>query len=123
MKLFSSNIQVASVDTDDCPCECSLAALCRRSKEQEKKIVGLGQLEAKVTELTNLVNDLKNNCITNIRLTDPEWLTVWRGFGYKDLDGWVITGITNHNNDDVVDDISRRRLEKQVNGSWATVTN
>jgi len=78
-------------------------------------------LENKLEELKGLVKGLKRNCVTNIRLANPEKLLVWRDAGAIDTNGWVLTGATNWSADDLLDHVDRRRVEKEVNGVWSPI--
>ncbi|ENC7447774.1 hypothetical protein ABKZ75_001120 [Salmonella enterica] len=73
------------------------------------------------------LNDWINNTITNrfvkdIRLGGIEYAQAWRGPGFNDTPGYVITGVGNGNSDELIDGIHRRPLQKLIGGIWYNVT-
>ncbi|ELG2860144.1 phage tail protein, partial [Salmonella enterica] len=61
------------------------------------------------------LNDWINNTIINrfvkdIRLGGVEYAQAWRGPGFNDTPGYVITGVGNGNSDELIDGIHRRPL-------------
>ncbi|EKI4014666.1 phage tail protein [Salmonella enterica] len=73
------------------------------------------------------LNDWINNTITNrfvkdIRLGGVEYAQAWRGPGFNDTPGYVITGVGNGNSDELIDGIHRRPLQKLIGGIWYNVT-
>ncbi|EBX7857850.1 TPA: phage tail protein [Salmonella enterica subsp. enterica serovar Tado] len=72
------------------------------------------------------LNDWINNTIINrfvqdIRLGGIEYAQVWNGPGYNDTPGYVITGVTNGNSDELIDGVHRRPLQKLIGGVWYNV--
>ncbi|ECG2846772.1 phage tail protein [Salmonella enterica subsp. enterica serovar Manhattan] len=72
------------------------------------------------------LNDWINNTIINrfvqdIRLGGIEYAQAWNGPGYNDTPGYVITGVTNGNSDELIDGIHRRPLQKLIGGVWYNV--
>ncbi|HFJ1132978.1 TPA: phage tail protein, partial [Salmonella enterica] len=73
------------------------------------------------------LNDWINNTIINrfvqdIRLGGIEYAQAWNGPGYNDTPGYVITGVTNGNSDELIDGVHRRSLQKLIGGVWYNVT-
>ncbi|ELM5087167.1 prophage tail fiber N-terminal domain-containing protein [Salmonella enterica] len=73
------------------------------------------------------LNDWINNTITNrfvkdIRLGGIEYAQAWNGPGFNDTPGYVITGVTNGNSDELIDGIHRRPLQKLIGSVWYNVT-
>ncbi len=73
------------------------------------------------------LNDWINNTIINrfvqdIRLGGIEYAQAWNGPGYNDTPGYVITGVTNGNSDELIDGVHRRPLQKLIGGVWYNVT-
>ncbi|MCH5682358.1 prophage tail fiber N-terminal domain-containing protein [Salmonella enterica] len=72
------------------------------------------------------LNDWINNTIINrfvqdIRLGGIEYAQAWNGPGYNDTPGYVITGVTNGNSDELIDGVHRRPLQKFIGGVWYNV--
>ncbi len=72
------------------------------------------------------LNDWINNTIINrfvqdIRLGGIEYAQAWNGPGYNDTPGYVITGVTNGNSDELIDGVHRRPLQKFIGGVWRTI--
>ncbi|TKZ85745.1 shikimate transporter [Salmonella enterica subsp. enterica serovar Agona] len=72
------------------------------------------------------LNDWINNTIINrfvqdIRLGGVEYAQAWNGPGYNDTSGYVITGVTNGNSDELIDGVHRRPLQKLIGGVWYNV--
>ncbi|HGP0782278.1 TPA: prophage tail fiber N-terminal domain-containing protein [Salmonella enterica subsp. houtenae serovar Houten] len=72
------------------------------------------------------LNDWINNTITNrfvkdIRLGGIEYAQAWNGPGFNDTPGYVITGVTNGNSDELIDGVHRRPLQKFIGGVWYNV--
>ncbi|WP_251990068.1 prophage tail fiber N-terminal domain-containing protein [Salmonella enterica] len=73
------------------------------------------------------LNDWINNTIINrfvkdIRLGGIEYAQAWNGPGFNDTPGYVITGVTNGNSDELIDGIHRRPLQKLIGSVWYNVT-
>ncbi|EGB6326060.1 shikimate transporter [Salmonella enterica] len=73
------------------------------------------------------LNDWINNTIINrfvkdIRLGGIEYAQAWNGPGFHDTPGYVITGVTNGNSDELIDGINRRPLQKLIGSVWYNVT-
>lgn len=73
------------------------------------------------------LNDWINNTIINrfvkdIRLGGIEYAQAWNGPGFNDTPGYVITGVTNGNSDELIDGVHRRPLQKLIGGIWYNVT-
>jgi len=75
--------------------------------------------ENNITDHESRVYKLESTAVTGIRLTGIQSTAVYRGYGYGDELGWLITGVTNFNQDQYVDNLHRRKLEKCVNGKWS----
>ncbi|EDV2802226.1 phage tail protein [Salmonella enterica subsp. diarizonae] len=72
------------------------------------------------------LNDWINNTIINrfvkdIRLGGIEYAQAWNGPGFNDTPGYVITGVTNGNGDELIDEVHRRPLQKLIGGVWYNV--
>ncbi|HIH8983603.1 TPA: phage tail protein [Serratia marcescens] len=68
-----------------------------------------------------LSNYLNQNFVRDVRLGNVESIATWRGPGYSDSAGYVLTGAANNNVDEYIDVIFRRPLQKHINGNWVTV--
>ncbi|EJY7203154.1 phage tail protein [Salmonella enterica] len=73
------------------------------------------------------LNDWINNTIINrfvkdIRLGGIEYAQAWNGPGFNDTPGYVITGVTNGNRDELIDGVHRRPLQKLIGSVWYNVT-
>lgn len=68
-----------------------------------------------------LSNWLHHNTVRDVRLGAVQWTPAWRGGGFGDEWGYVITGVVNNNRDDLIDTIARRPLQKYIAGNWYTV--
>ncbi|MNG74153.1 Phage tail fiber repeat protein [compost metagenome] len=68
-----------------------------------------------------LSNYLNQNFVRDVRLGNVESSTTWNGPGYTDNAGYVLTGAANNNQDEFIDIIYRRPLQKFINGTWVTV--
>ncbi|HFJ2043159.1 TPA: phage tail protein, partial [Salmonella enterica] len=72
------------------------------------------------------LNDWINNTIINrfvqdVRLGGIEYAQAWNGPGFNDTPGYVITGVTNSNGDELIDGVHRRPLQKLIGGVWYNV--
>lgn len=56
--------------------------------------------------------------VMDIRLASYQETAAWRGYGYRDESGWVITAIINQTADELIDIVGRRKLQKYVGGMW-----
>ncbi|WP_439067762.1 phage tail protein [Serratia ureilytica] len=68
-----------------------------------------------------LSNYLNHNFVRDVRLGNVESIATWRGPGYSDSAGYVLTGAANNNVDEYIDVIFRRPLQKHIGGNWVTV--
>lgn len=62
-----------------------------------------------------------NRFVQDIRLGGVEYAQAWNGPGYNDTPGYVITGVTNGNGDELIDGVHRRPLQKLIGGVWYNV--
>ncbi|EBC4378332.1 tail fiber protein [Salmonella enterica] len=60
--------------------------------------------------------------VRDIRLGYSESNHVWRAWGYSDTPPYVITGVINSNTDDLIDDVVRRPLQKNINDTWYNIS-
>ncbi|EIY8868345.1 tail fiber protein [Salmonella enterica] len=60
--------------------------------------------------------------VRDIRLGYSESNHVWRAWGYSDTPPYVITGVINGNTDDLIDDVVRRPLQKNINDTWYNIS-
>ncbi|MEX0448091.1 hypothetical protein ABLA85_18810, partial [Xenorhabdus sp. SGI246] len=67
------------------------------------------------------VRNANSKYIQDIQLGAVEYAKVWRGYGYTDTPPYIITGVENHNSDDVPDAVYRRPLQKLINGIWHNI--
>ncbi|EAR2921829.1 shikimate transporter [Salmonella enterica] len=72
------------------------------------------------------LNDWINNTIINryvqdVRLGGIEYAQAWNGPGFHDTPGYVITGVTNGNSDELIDGVHRRPLQKLIGSVWYNV--
>ncbi|HHR4727370.1 TPA: hypothetical protein ACS540_005242, partial [Salmonella enterica] len=63
---------------------------------------------------------VQQNFLSGFRLGALETTTVWRAYGYDDQPPYVITGVVNYNQDDVIDFLKRRPLQMYING-WRNI--
>lgn len=56
--------------------------------------------------------------VMDIRLASFQYVATWHGPGYDDESGWVITAVVNQGDDEFIDIVGRRKLQKYVNGTW-----
>ncbi|EJV7899894.1 recombinase family protein [Salmonella enterica] len=59
--------------------------------------------------------------VQDIRLGSLQYAQVWNGPGFSDTSGYVITGITNGNSDELVDGAHRRPIQKLIGNQWYNV--
>ncbi|EOX8502613.1 phage tail protein [Salmonella enterica] len=59
--------------------------------------------------------------VQDIRLGSLQYGQVWNGPGFSDTSGYVITGITNGNSDELVDGAHRRPIQKLIGNQWYNV--
>ncbi|HFH0457529.1 TPA: phage tail protein [Salmonella enterica subsp. diarizonae] len=59
--------------------------------------------------------------VRDVRAGYAESAQVWRAYGYGDQAPFVITGVTNGNQDDLIDSLTRRPLQKNINGIWYNI--
>ncbi|EBX0110838.1 shikimate transporter [Salmonella enterica subsp. enterica serovar Tennessee] len=72
--------------------------------------------------LNNWINNtIINRFVQDIRLGGIEYAQAWNGPGYNDTPGYVITGVTNGNSDELIDGVHRRPLQKLIGGVWYNV--
>ncbi|EKT7566072.1 hypothetical protein A8N28_000912 [Salmonella enterica] len=72
------------------------------------------------------LNDWLNNIfasrfVRDVRAGNVESAQVWRAYGYNDQAPYVITGVINSNTDDLIDSLTRRPLQKNINGIWYNI--
>lgn len=59
--------------------------------------------------------------VRDVRAGYKEYARVWQAYGYDDTPPYVITGVVNNNSDDLVDGLTRRPLQKNINGVWYNI--
>lgn len=59
--------------------------------------------------------------VRDVRAGYKEYAQVWQAYGYDDTPPYVITGVVNNNSDDLVDGLTRRPLQKNINGVWYNI--
>jgi len=78
-------------------------------------------MKGEIEELRRMMTVLLENVITDIRFGKVEIKDVYKGHGYEDGTGYVITGAINWDGDGDIDTLERRRVQKFVNGRWFDV--
>lgn len=63
-------------------------------------------------------NWVRTYFMSDVRLGSYQETMAWRGYGFTDLSGWVITAVYNNTADELIDSIGRRVLQKFINGTW-----
>jgi len=81
----------------------------------------LDRLQNQVIGVSEGLTALQNSAITDIKLGPLEHSQAWKGAGYQDQAGFVITEVSNFNRDEFLDHDGRRKLTKKVNGNWYDV--
>ncbi|WP_238707972.1 S protein [Salmonella enterica] len=59
--------------------------------------------------------------VQDIRLGSLQYAQVWNGPGFSDTSGYVITGVTNGNSDELIDGVHRRPIQKLIGNQWYNV--
>ncbi|HHJ9302198.1 TPA: hypothetical protein ACQQST_001441 [Salmonella enterica subsp. enterica] len=59
--------------------------------------------------------------VQDIRLGSLQYAQIWNGPGFSDTSGYVTTGITNGNSDELVDGAHRRPIQKLIGNQWYNV--
>ncbi|EDH6023636.1 phage tail protein [Salmonella enterica subsp. enterica serovar Kisangani] len=59
--------------------------------------------------------------VQDIRLGSLQYAQVWNGPGFSDTSGYVITGVTNGNSDELIDGAYRRPIQKLIGNQWYNV--
>ncbi|WP_079773804.1 phage tail protein [Salmonella bongori] len=69
----------------------------------------------------NSYSNFDSRYVQDIRLGSLQYAQVWNGPGFSDTSGYVITGITNGNSDELVDGAHRRPIQKLIGNQWYNV--
>ncbi|EBS6447523.1 phage tail protein [Salmonella enterica subsp. enterica] len=69
----------------------------------------------------NSYSNFDSRYVQDIRLGSLQYGQVWNGPGLSDTSGYVITGITNGNSDELVDGAHRRPIQKLIGNQWYNV--
>ncbi|ELM1618775.1 tail fiber protein [Salmonella enterica] len=69
----------------------------------------------------NSYSNFDSRYVQDIRLGSLQYAQVWRGPGFNDTSGYVITGINNGNSDELVDGAQRRPIQKLIGNQWYNV--
>ncbi|ENG5886312.1 phage tail protein [Salmonella enterica] len=69
----------------------------------------------------NSYSNFDSRYVQDIRLGSLQYGQVWNGPGLSDTSGYVITGITNGNSDELVDGAHRRPVQKLIGNQWYNV--
>ncbi|EBS1968763.1 hypothetical protein EI795_22915 [Salmonella enterica subsp. enterica serovar Poona] len=69
----------------------------------------------------NSYSNFDSRYVQDIRLGSLQYGQVWKGPGFSDTSGYVITGITNGNSDELVDGAHRRPIQKLIGNQWYNV--
>lgn len=67
------------------------------------------------------VDYVNQTFVRDVRAGNVESAQVWRAYGYNDHAPYVITGVINGNTDDLIDSLTRRPLQKNINGVWYNI--
>lgn len=67
------------------------------------------------------VDYVNQTFVRDVRAGNVESAQVWRAYGYNDLAPYVITGVINGNTDDLIDNLTRRPLQKNINDVWYNI--
>ena len=70
---------------------------------------------------SNLADYLNSTYVRDIRLGSAESISAWRGPGYWDTSGYVLTAAGNSNNDEFIDTLTRRPIQKLIGGTYYNV--
>lgn len=76
----------------------------------------VGQLNTRST-----IDYVNQTFVRDMRAGNVENTQVWRAYGYNDQAPYVITGVINSNTDDLIDNLTRRPLQKNINGVWYNI--
>ncbi|HGB4868950.1 TPA: hypothetical protein ACIVK9_002779 [Salmonella enterica subsp. enterica serovar Muenchen] len=76
----------------------------------------VNQLNARAT-----IDYVNQTFVRDVRAGNVESAQVWRAYGYNDQAPYVITGVINGNTDDLIDGLTRRPLQKNINGIWYNI--
>ncbi|EIT3425847.1 hypothetical protein L1268_004504 [Salmonella enterica] len=69
----------------------------------------------------NSYSNFDSRYVQDIRLGSLQYVQVWNGPGFSDTSGYVITGITNGNSDELVDGAHARPIQKLIGNQWYNV--
>ncbi|EHX8705382.1 tail fiber protein [Escherichia coli] len=70
---------------------------------------------------SNLADYLNSTYVRDIRLGSAESISAWRGPGYWDTSGYVLTAAGNSNTDEFIDTLTRRPIQKLIGGAYYNV--
>ncbi|EFE0966590.1 phage tail protein [Escherichia coli] len=70
---------------------------------------------------SNLADYLNSTYVRDIRLGSAESISAWRGSGYWDTSGYVLTAAGNSNTDEFIDTLTRRPIQKLIGGTYYNV--
>ena len=70
---------------------------------------------------SNLADYLNSTYVRDIRLGSAESISAWRGPGYWDTSGYVLTAAGNGNTDEFIDTLTRRPIQKLIGGTYYNV--
>ncbi|EOV5739305.1 phage tail protein [Escherichia coli] len=70
---------------------------------------------------SNLADYLNSTYVRDIRLGSAESISAWRGPGYWDTSGYVLTAAGNSNTDEFIDTLTRRPIQKLIGGTYYNV--
>ncbi|ELE6242086.1 phage tail protein [Salmonella enterica] len=76
----------------------------------------VGQLNTRST-----IDYVNQTFVRDVRAGNVESARVWHAYGYNDQAPYVITGVINGNTDDLIDSLTRRPLQKNINGIWYNI--
>ncbi|KKW51900.1 hypothetical protein XB02_03515 [Pantoea ananatis] len=82
----------------------------------------LNDIRSRANDAWNKSNDAQVNRMIDLRLGPVESASSWKAYGYGDQPPYVITGVYNFNQDEYIDTIYRRPLQKNINGNWYNVS-
>ena len=70
---------------------------------------------------SNLADYLNSTYVRDIRLGSAESISAWRGPGYWDTSGYVLTAAGNSNTDEFIDTLTRRPIQKLIGWTYYNV--
>lgn len=73
------------------------------------------------TNARSTIDYVNQTFVRDVRAGYLETTQVWRAYGYGDQAPYVITGVMNGNTDDLIDNLTRRPFQKNINSIWYNI--